>query len=54
MQYYRSSDNLVFRSSFNNPDNYKAYLDIDGNGQINTFDNLYFRSNFNKPLAWRV
>ena len=49
-----SGDNLPFRSSFNNPANYRAFLDFDGDGSINSGDNLQFRSRFNKALTWRV
>ena len=49
-----TADNLAFRSSFNNPAKYAAYLDFNGDGVINTADNLQFRSRFNKSLTWRA
>jgi hypothetical protein len=49
-----TGDNLTFRGAFNNPANYKAFLDFNGDGIINTGDNLQFRSRFNKALTWRV
>ena len=33
---------------------YKAYLDFNGDGVINTGDNLQFRTRFNKSLTWKV
>jgi hypothetical protein len=49
-----SGDNLAFRQAFNNPANYKALLDFNGDGVINSGDNLQFRNRFNKSLTWRV
>lgn len=49
-----AGDNLAFRTSFNNPTNYKAFLDYNGDGLIGSGDNFQFRSRFNKPLVWRV
>jgi len=49
-----AGDNLPFRTSFNNPANYKAFLDYNGDGLIGSGDNFQFRSRFNKPLVWRV
>ena len=49
-----SLDNAFFRSAFNNPANYAAALDFDGNGIINSGDNFAFRTRFNKPLSWKV
>jgi hypothetical protein len=34
-----TGDNLAFRGAFNNPANYKAYLDFNGDGVITTGDN---------------
>ena len=45
---------LQFRGAFNNPANYKAYFDFNGDGLINSGDNLQFRSRFNKLLSWSV
>jgi hypothetical protein len=45
---------LAFRTDFNNPANYKAFLDYNGDGLVGSGDNLQFRSRFNKPLVWRV
>jgi hypothetical protein len=47
-------DNLLFRPTVNRPANYKAYLDFNGDGAINSFDNLQFRTRFNKALTWRA
>jgi len=49
-----SADNLIFRNAFNNPANYKAFLDFNGDGLINSLDNLQFRNRFNRPLKWSV
>jgi hypothetical protein len=49
-----TGDNLAFRQAFNNPANYKAYLDFNGDSVINSGDNLQFRNRFNKSLTWRV
>ena len=49
-----SNDNLSFRNSFNNPSNYNAYFDLNGDGTINSRDNLQFRTRFNKSLTWTV
>jgi autotransporter-associated beta strand protein len=49
-----TGDNLNFRSAFNNPVNYKPYLDFGGESFINTGDNFEFRSRFNRPLTWIV
>jgi autotransporter-associated beta strand protein/VCBS repeat-containing protein len=49
-----TGDNLKFRNAFNNPANYNASLDYNGDGTINTGDNLQFRSRFNKGLTWSV
>lgn len=49
-----SGDNLGFRGAFNNPTNYKAFLDFTGDGTIVSGDNLQFRNRFNKPLTWRT
>jgi hypothetical protein len=49
-----TADNLTFRGAFNDPANYKAFLDFNGDGVINTGDNLQFRNRFNKALTWKV
>ncbi len=49
-----TSDNLIFRSAFNNPAQYQAYFDFDGDHFVNTSDNLQFRNRFNKPLTWSI
>jgi hypothetical protein len=49
-----TAKNLAFRSAFNNPAKYAAFLDFNGDGIINTGDNLQFRSRFNKSINWRV
>ena len=49
-----SGDNLQFRGAFNNPTNYLAYFDVNGDGTINSGDNLQFRNRFNKVLTWKV
>ena len=49
-----SFDNLSFRGAFNNTNNYKAFLDFNGDGAIGSADNLQFRGRFNKSLTWRV
>jgi autotransporter-associated beta strand protein len=49
-----TGDNLNFRNAFNNPDNYVAALDFDGDGVINTGDNFEFRDRFNKTLTWKA
>lgn len=48
------ADNLTYRSAFNNPAGYKAFLDYNGDGSVASGDNLQFRGRFNKPLTWRV
>lgn len=49
-----TTDNFAFASAFNNPNDYLAFLDFEGNGFINTTDNFQFRSRFNRPMAWTV
>jgi hypothetical protein len=49
-----SGDNLSFRGAFNNPINYKAIFDVNGDGLVNSGDNLQFRSRFNSLLTWRT
>ena len=48
------ADNIILRGAFNNPANYKPFLDFDGDQIINISDNFQFRSRFNKPLSWSV
>jgi hypothetical protein len=45
---------LAFRTAFNNAAAYKAYLDFNGDGLINSGDNLAFRTRFNKSMTWTV
>ena len=47
-------DNLIFRGAFNNPFNFNAALDFNGDGAINSGDNLQFRNSFNKALTWKA
>jgi hypothetical protein len=49
-----SGNNLFFRNAFNNPANYRAEFDFNGDGIINTGDNLALRNRFNKALTWRI
>jgi hypothetical protein len=49
-----SGDNLQFRACFNNPANYQARFDFNGDGVINSADNLQFRNRFNRALTWSV
>jgi hypothetical protein len=49
-----TSDNLQYRSAFNNVPGYQSFFDFDGDGTINTGDNLEFRNRFNRPLTWRA
>jgi sugar lactone lactonase YvrE len=49
-----TGNNLAFRTAFNNPAKYAAFLDFNGDGVINFADNLQFRSRFNKALTWRA
>lgn len=49
-----TGDNLQFRGAFNSAVNYKAFLDLNGDGIINSFDNFQFRNRFNKTLTWQA
>jgi hypothetical protein len=49
-----SGDNLSFQGSLNNPGNYKAWFDFDGDGDVDSNDQTQFTNRFNKELKWAV
>jgi hypothetical protein len=53
-QLVNSGDNWEFLGSKNNPGNYLAYFDFDGDGDVDNADGTQFSSRFNKPLTWSV